>query len=527
MKAYIDFLDEISGDELFEGLLAYGLFSERLPSMFSSENFYKFCLANPNSFSRNGDNGYVYFESMRNTCIPRPLGIPNPMRYAILCEELRDYWDDIRNVFRNNTYGDKYKISRIHIRKRTDNHGLFEMNYDLFDAPNEYDQIPTVPENQNSDSSLFQMNYKNWKEDGDPILDYSLGKKYVVKTDITQCFPSIYTHSIPWALVGKNNAKMNRRDNSKWYNKIDRACLKMRNSETHGLMIGPHASNLLSEIILTTVDKELRAKGYDYIRNIDDYTCYTETHEKAERFIIDLNYELRQYDLSINHKKTTIEDLPEVMSEQWVRTLKDKPLVGRFNVVDFNMARSYLDTAISEMKTNGNNASSLFYAIKVIGNKPTSPRAREYCVKTMCNLAIIYPYLVPIMDQYVFTVFKAAVKDIEAFANALLADSMRRGNYEGISYALYFALKYNFMIAIDVNSIIKSSSCICKLLLLVYSRKQGDAITEAVLINEAKSLNNTDFDENWIFIYEALSDAELNGEWRVIKAAGVSFLQAI
>ena len=29
----------------------------------------------------------------------------------------------------------------------------------------------------------------------------------------------------------------------------------MRNGETHGLLIGPHTSNLLSEIILTVVEK--------------------------------------------------------------------------------------------------------------------------------------------------------------------------------------------------------------------------------------------------------------------------------
>ena len=32
-------------------------------------------------------------------------------------------------------------------------------------------------------------------------------KKYIVKTDIENCFPSMYTHSLPWALVGKGIAK--------------------------------------------------------------------------------------------------------------------------------------------------------------------------------------------------------------------------------------------------------------------------------------------------------------------------------
>ena len=51
------------------------------------------------------------------------------------------------------------------------------------------------------------MNYDNWRDDGSPEEDIMLGKKYLVKVDISQCFPSIYTHAIPWALVTKEVAK--------------------------------------------------------------------------------------------------------------------------------------------------------------------------------------------------------------------------------------------------------------------------------------------------------------------------------
>lgn len=524
MKSYMDCIDEITEDDLYEGLLGYGMFAEKLPPVFCSTGFLNYCKMHPNAFDENKENGYVYFESTRNTNIPRPLGIPNPMKYAILCEELKNNWDNIKKVFRNNTGTEKYKISRIHIRKRSTDKALLAMEYgENEEELNDYDQIPDIPEPDSEATSLFCMNYKNWKTDGDPILDFSLGKKYVVKADISQCFPSIYTHAITWALAGKEFAKKNRNNN--WFNKIDKACQKMRNGETHGLLIGPHSSNLLSEIILTAIDKELRNKGYDYIRNIDDYTCYAETYEKAETFLTDLNIELRKYDFSINHKKTIIEQLPQLSSENWIQILKDKPIIGRYNVVDFNTARSYLDTAISTMQTNGKNASALFFAIKVLGNNPISNSAKDYCVKTMCNLAIIYPYLVPIMDKYVFDGFNASVFDIEAFTNVLYKDSIKKANYEGISYSLHYAIKYNFSMGINANDIIQSSSCICKLLLLLYSRQYGDSNTETALVNEARRLKNNDFDENWIFIYEALPSSELKDEWKTIKDAGVTFLR--
>lgn len=42
-KSYADFMDELSDDELYEGLLAYGFFAEKLPPIFTSVHFYDYC----------------------------------------------------------------------------------------------------------------------------------------------------------------------------------------------------------------------------------------------------------------------------------------------------------------------------------------------------------------------------------------------------------------------------------------------------------------------------------------------------
>ena len=77
------------------------------------------------------------------------------------------------------------------------------------------------------------------------------------------------------------------------------------NRETHGIPIGPHTSNILSEIVLCAVDKEL--SEYSYIRDIDDYECYVESEEVGKQFLLQLSNSLNKYGLRINHKKTTIE----------------------------------------------------------------------------------------------------------------------------------------------------------------------------------------------------------------------------
>ena len=49
-KKYADFMDEISSDELYEGLLAYGFFAEKLPPVFTAVPFFNYCKTASESF---------------------------------------------------------------------------------------------------------------------------------------------------------------------------------------------------------------------------------------------------------------------------------------------------------------------------------------------------------------------------------------------------------------------------------------------------------------------------------------------
>src|SRR5699024_2116471 len=152
--------------------------------------------------------------------------------------------------------------------------------------------------------------------DGAPEPNLLIGSKYLVNADISTFFPSIYTHSLAWALVGKEVAKRNKNNKNEWYNKLDFYVRNTTNGETHGIIIGPHSSNVLSEIILTSIDFELQKNGWKYIRNIDDYTCYVRSYEDAQRFLIELSEQLRKYNLVLNHKKTKVAPLPIASTER-------------------------------------------------------------------------------------------------------------------------------------------------------------------------------------------------------------------
>ncbi len=296
-KTYFDNLNEITAEELFDGLLGYGLFTEKIPSFLTSENFLEFCKNTPNRFTfSNISKKYITYESMRNINIPRILSIPHPIAYRNQCEILKENWDKLLEYFREKTQHNTHKVSRIHIRKIDNSSKVLKTCYQDMDDINLKDYPDLIV------NHLFEMNHKNFCTDDYPEPELLIGKKYIIQADISNCYPSIYTHSIPWALVGKSKAKGYLKDFSKWYNEIDEKTRNQKEAETHGILIGQHSSSLISEIILVNIDESLSME-YDFIRNIDDYTCYAETHEKAEQFLIDLSIELKKYNLVLNHKK--------------------------------------------------------------------------------------------------------------------------------------------------------------------------------------------------------------------------------
>lgn len=324
-KHYYDFTNELSTDEIYEGLLAHGFFTEKLPPVFTAKAFFNYCKFKSPAFPKKPAN-YIYHESMRNINTPRPFGIPNPAAYQCLCKYISEIWPQLQQYFEEETKGQEHIISRTHIRKMKES------------------------------DSLFSMNYKNWKDDGTPEPDLLLGARYLVHADVSNCFPSIYTHALSWALVGKDVAKQNQKDSSQWYNKLDFNTRNVKNGETHGLLIGPHVSNLLSEIILVKIDKILYDKGWHYIRNIDDYTCYVSTYEDGQLFLTELSEQLRAYDLTLNHKKTSIDELPTASVEQWVRKINTFTAFDTKEKMNFKEVRAYLDMAIELMQENNRNA---------------------------------------------------------------------------------------------------------------------------------------------------------------------------
>lgn len=504
MKKYIDYKTEISDVDLYDGLVGYGLFAEKMPHFLTSEAFLTFTktLTFPvNEKPRD----YIRYSSMRNINIPRPLAIPEPFAYANQSKSLSDNWLNLQNHFLNNTQNDTFKVSRIHLRK-------------LKDKPN-----------------LFEMNYNNFSKDGEPEQDLVIKSKYIAFADISNCFPSIYSHSISWALVGKSLAKQKSKsiDKNEWFNQIDFNTRNLKHGETNGVLIGPHSSNLISEIILITVDNKLKLQGFNYIRNIDDYTCYVETHEEADRFFLCLSEELKKYELSLNSKKSKIISLPKASVKNWVSKLNhfnftNTYIVNNKEAIRVKELKGFLDFAIELMLEEESDASIINYAIKIISNKHLDKNAKDYYIKQIHHLVLLYPYLINLLEKKVFEPHQINKDIIKKIAKDIYEYGQKKKIYEACSFSIYWAIKYDFNIEIQTvkQDSIHSLDCIYLMISFLYDKKYQKKAYLKEYKDLSKNLKKNDFDRYWLYIYETLSSGDLSDNYRIMKKNGLSFIKS-
>jgi hypothetical protein len=151
----------------------------------------------------------------------------------------------------------------------------------------------------------------------------SVGSRYVLHADIARFYPSIYTHSIPWAIHDKSVARGDRK-NELFGNRIDLWVRETQDKQTGGIPVGPDTSFLLAEVIASAIDHELLGSlgKLTGTRYIDDYHLYFASLSEAERGLAELHKIAGRYELDINDLKTEIVELPEPLEPAWKSQLR-------------------------------------------------------------------------------------------------------------------------------------------------------------------------------------------------------------
>ena len=156
-----------------------------------------------------------------------------------------------------------------------------------------------------------------WEKVEQKSLALSLEYEYLFHTDIVDCYGSIYTHSIAWALHTKEEAKKSENRNNQNFhgNVIDKKLREMQNGQTNGIPQGSVLMDFIAEIVLGYTDQKLSDKlegipkeEYKIIRYRDDYRVFVNNLETGKEIIKQLTNVLSEMGMRLNTEKTKYSD---------------------------------------------------------------------------------------------------------------------------------------------------------------------------------------------------------------------------
>lgn len=160
-----------------------------------------------------------------------------------------------------------------------------------------------------------------WERFEQESFKQALKYDHIHVTDISNCYASIYTHSIDWAMHTKAAAKQAKQNSQKTGigGRIDNCIQQMRYGQTNGIPQGSLLMDFIAEIVLSHIDQQLfsainkhkiRQRNYLILRYRDDYRIFTKTASEGKSILKLLNDILKEFGLSLNPYKTaTSQDL--------------------------------------------------------------------------------------------------------------------------------------------------------------------------------------------------------------------------
>ena len=254
-----------------------------------AENTYKSIMGKhgPDKYD---DVNYLLYHSKNGEYDWRPFQIINPVMYVslinIICEE--NNWNEILIRFK--------AIDRK-------SHVMCE-------------SIPTVDNNNE-----VLLNKKGtqitqwWSKVEQQSIELSLEYDYIFKTDIVDCYSSIYTHSISWALHTKKRSKNQKQYNELLGNKIDKHLQGMSYGQTNGIPQGSVLMDFIAEILLkyadelisNEIDKE-SLNDFKIIRYRDDYKIFAKNVIIGKKIMKIISKVLSDLGMKLNSNKTSYSD---------------------------------------------------------------------------------------------------------------------------------------------------------------------------------------------------------------------------
>ncbi|MBJ2116529.1 MULTISPECIES: RNA-directed DNA polymerase [Proteus] len=400
---------------ILEELLTKGFFPIQLPPNFNSNSFgknhEKINVGINKIFSAdNKKNPYKEwtrtdkYSVARSSYYRRTTNILNPLSYFIIAKLIADNWNEINIHF---------KKSDLSLSK------------------------PIIGEKSIRAITLTKFSQLYEKK----ILDSS-GYKYALITDISSYFPSIYTHSIPWALHSKEVSKSNIKGPLLLGDKIDLYCRNAQDGQTVGLPIGSDTSHIISEIIGTAIDLELIKRLSTYpkgFRYVDDFCLFFTNKPEAEKTLAILTSIFNNYELNINASKTKIMETKDLIEESWrygIKKLKISPEIKsqrndihNFFSSIFTLEKKYKDESIAK------------YSMKQLSSNIIKKDNWDILESYLLKIAYAFPNTIEIVSRFLVTYnyfnYKLDKRNIKRFITSLLEEHSNSSHHNEVCWLLW------------------------------------------------------------------------------------------
>ena len=277
-------------------LLNKGFFPEVLPPCFDSQNLSasfrgQIKQVDERKFHKQRSADYIRYSGTKHDGHRRAYGTVNPIPYFNVCQFISKNW----TIFENKFESSQLSLNKVRLGRDTEDRAII---------------VPPMSELAERMSSQLRFS------------------PYILKTDIAQFFPSIYTHTVSWVAHGREVAKANRKHNSTVakFNAFDCFAQQCQSGQTRGVTVGPDSFRILAEFISCEIDDQLLKRTGDVIvggvRHVDDFYLGVRSEVDASVVLSHLRDILQTYELRVNDTKTKVFSGLESFDDLWAQELR-------------------------------------------------------------------------------------------------------------------------------------------------------------------------------------------------------------
>lgn len=169
--------------------------------------------------------------------------------------------------------------------------------------------IPVIPVADEKDVAAQIKSW--WVNVEQQSLVHSLEFSHVLQTDVVDCYGSLYTHSISWAIHGIKESKEKKGKDSLLGNKIDAYIQAGRYGQTNGISQGSVLMDFIAEMVLGFVDEQINLElgqptDFRILRYRDDYRIFAYNDDRAEEILKVVSQKLMLVGMKLGVSKTVL-----------------------------------------------------------------------------------------------------------------------------------------------------------------------------------------------------------------------------